>query len=180
MERECPYCQKIFSYSNNAQKYCSPEHMKSAGYRRHLEQRRLESRLREKRRRKPCPVCGKLITYNAKTCVQHATYNLHREGSSNWKGGRHPTAGGYIVVWNPKHPRANGGYIWEHILLWEQANGKELPRGWVIHHLNGIRDDNRLINLVALPDKKHRHILAAKAKRIQQLEGLLRQQGLLL
>ena len=83
-------------------------------------------------------------------------------------------------MWNPKHPRANGGYIWEHILLWEQANGKELPRGWVIHHLNGIRDDNRLINLVALPDKKHRHILAAKAKRIQQLEGLLRQQGLLL
>lgn len=81
----------------------------------------------------------------------------------------------------PEHPRADSkGYVFEHIVVWEEAHGKPLPEGWQVHHLNGITDDNRPQNLVGLPDKKHRRIFDAKAKRIQELEALLNNQHQLL
>ncbi len=100
-----------------------------------------------------------------------------------WKGGRVKTANGYITVYKPDHPRATGGnrkYVLEHILIWEEAHGKPLPQGWIIHHINGIPDDNRIENLIALPRKKHYLVLQAKAKRIQELEALLKNQKQLL
>lgn len=79
---------------------------------------------------------------------------------------------GYTMVWNPTHLRAGtNGYVREHILVWEQIHNKPLPKGWVIHHLNGIKSDNRPENLIALPDKKHIRILSAKAQRIRELEA---------
>lgn len=90
-----------------------------------------------------------------------------------WKGGKRKDHNGYIVIRDPGHRLANvGGYVKEHHLAWEKANGKELPKGWIVHHLNGIRDDNRPENLVALD--RHIHTerengLIAK-RRIKQLE----------
>ena len=100
----------------------------------------------------------------------------------NWKGGRTISKRGYVLVLDRTHPRADSttGYVSEHILVWEQAHDKPLPEGWVIHHLNGIKSDNRSINLIAFPDRKHKNILQAKAKRIQELEGLLSNQKQLL
>jgi len=106
-----------------------------------------------------------------------------RHGDKNpaWRGGRVRDRGGYIKIRMQNHHRVNqSGYVMEHIYIWEQANGKPVPEGWVIHHLNGIKDDNRISNLVALPCKKHYLVLQAKAKRIQELEALLRQQGQLI
>jgi hypothetical protein len=88
---------------------------------------------------------------------------------------------GYVMIYDPENPRATTrGYVCEHILVWEQANSKPLPSGWIIHHLNGVKNDNRPCNLAALPTKKHYLVLAAKAKRIQELEALLKQQAQLL
>ena len=82
--------------------------------------------------------------------------------------------GGYVFLRMPEHHRAmKSGYVAEHIFVWEQAHKKELPKGWIIHHLNGIKNDNRLCNLVALSRKNHALVLQAKAKRIQELEALL-------
>lgn len=87
-----------------------------------------------------------------------------------WKGVR-KRAGGYVRVHCPEHTRANKeGFVLEHILEWEKAHNKPLPVGYIIHHLNGIKDDNRPENLVALFPKRHSLILAAKAKRIRELE----------
>jgi len=103
------------------------------------------------------------------------------KNSPAWKGGRTKNTGGYILVYIPEHMKANKrGYVLEHILVWEKANNKSLPDGYIIHHLNGITDDNRPANLVALPNKKHYLVLAAKAKRIQELESLLNNQHQLL
>lgn len=78
--------------------------------------------------------------------------------------------------YKPNHPRANkNGYVFEHILVWESAHGA-IPKGWVIHHLNGTKSDNRLENLQALSTRKHHAVLEAKAKRIQALEAQLKQQ----
>jgi hypothetical protein len=98
------------------------------------------------------------------------------ENNSNWKGGRHLHPQGYWRVYQPNHHRAIGGYVWEHILVWEQANHKELPKDWVIHHLNGIRTDNRPENLVAMPRAGHarREMAEIFRKRIRELEEEVR------
>lgn len=134
--------------------------------------------------RHPCLDCGVLVEVRAKRCKSCSRKHQRRENHPNWKGGRVALAGGargYIGILKPDHPRANkGGYVLEHILVWEEAHGKPLPKGWIIHHLNGIKNDNRPSNLIALPNKKHYLVLQAKAKRIQELEALLNNQSQLL
>ena len=84
-----------------------------------------------------------------------------------WKGGRYKHKDGYIHI--------NSGRDREHRVVWEKANGK-IPLGWVIHHLNGIRDDNRLENLCALPIKRHSPatIVEPYQQRIIKLEKIIK------
>jgi transposase-like protein len=93
-----------------------------------------------------------------------------RDRSYLWKGGR-TNSDGYILIRDRTHPHARkDGYVSEHILVWERVNNKRLPDDWIIHHLNGIKDDNRPENLLAMPSKEHMRILPAKARRIRELE----------
>lgn len=65
-----------------------------------------------------------------------------------WQGGRIQTAGGYVLAWNAEHPAANkNGYLYEHRLVMEQRLGRYLRPEEVVHHRNGIRNDNRIENL---------------------------------
>lgn len=94
------------------------------------------------------------------------------EKHPRWKGGRILTRDGYVLINGVSHHRVRKhGYVLEHILVWEQVHGKPLPEGWLIHHLNGIKSDNRPQNLVAMPKKKHYIVLVEKAKRIRELEA---------
>jgi len=96
------------------------------------------------------------------------------------KGTEHPRfngyratkkTGGYILEYKPDHPRAGkNGYVGQHILVWEMANKKPLPQGWVVHHLNGIKNDNKPENLAGLSVRAHSLVLAEKSKRIRLLE----------
>lgn len=131
--------------------------------------------------RHPCIDCDKPIEVRAKRCKECSQKHQIRGNHPNWKGGRIKTYNGYIMILKPEHPRVGkNGYIMEHILVWEEAHSKPLPESWIIHHLNGIPDDNRPSNLEALPNKKHYLVLQAKAKRIQELEALLNNQHQLL
>lgn len=103
-----------------------------------------------------------------------------RERNPYWKGGR-SKHGDYIIIYDPDHPRARKcnsaqgkSYVYEHILVWEQVHKRPLPEGWLVHHINGIKSDNRPENLVALPNKKHYRVLAIKAQRIRALEVKVR------
>ena len=92
------------------------------------------------------------------------------EKCPNWRGGRYNHKG-YILVRVPNHPRAsNNGYVREHILVWEKYHKKSLLKGWTIHHLNGIRDDNRIENLEAMSSRKHFQLIPTFKKRIFELE----------
>lgn len=83
-------------------------------------------------------------------------------------------AGGYRLLYKPNHRRADkGGYVREHILVWEQVHNKSLPEGWVVHHYNGVKDDNRHSNLFGMAQRKHNIVIPTFQKKIQELEALL-------
>lgn len=98
---------------------------------------------------------------------------------THWKGGR-TKHHGYIRLYKPDHPRQHNGYIFEHIVVWEESHHQPLPDGWVVHHLNGIKDDNRPKNLEALPRRGHSPGLTVKEvqKRLREVEAELAQQRL--
>ncbi len=64
---------------------------------------------------------------------------------------------GYIFLKLPSHPRANAfGFVYEHIVVAEK-HIRYLKPGEEVHHLNGIRDDNKPENLEIIESKgKHR------------------------
>lgn len=63
---------------------------------------------------------------------------------------------GYIKVYVPDHPFASkDGYVMEHILVMEKHIGRYITRDEVVHHINHIRDDNRIENLRLMTFKEH-------------------------
>jgi hypothetical protein len=67
----------------------------------------------------------------------------------NWKGGRVVDGNGYIRVHRPEHPYADFiGYVLEHRLVMEEYLGRFLLPSEVVYHRNGVKDDNRISNLV--------------------------------
>lgn len=82
-------------------------------------------------------------------------------------------SGGYIKILAPNNFRADKrGYVQEHIVVWENYHKKALPKGWIVHHLNGIKNDNRPENLLAIPQRQHSSwlVMKAQAERIKELE----------
>lgn len=80
----------------------------------------------------------------------------------NWKNGKSLAWNGYIRVLKPEHPRAlENGYVWEHILVAEKKLkrpllyfGKGDPRNENVHHINGIKSDNRPKNVCVMTTLK--------------------------
>jgi len=85
----------------------------------------------------------------------------------NWKGGISQHTFGYKRILNPHHPYCDGqGYVFEHRLVMEKHIGRYLKPKERIHHINGIKDDNRLENLMLFPNHsehiKFHHPLGSK------------------
>ena len=126
-----------------------------------------------------CEKCGKerwVILDNpqsakkpkSKLCVDCArSQNIRKicgiRGYENyaWKGGRYKDKNGYVFVWidpNDKYyPMAykKNSNVMEHRLIVAQNLGRCLHSWEVVHHKNGIRDDNRLENLELVSLDEH-------------------------
>lgn len=63
---------------------------------------------------------------------------------------------GYIKVYVPEHPNATkDGYVMKHILVVEKNIGRHLQPDEVVHHINHVRDDNRIENLRLMTMREH-------------------------
>lgn len=85
---------------------------------------------------------GKTLSCKGKKRPQFSGKNC-----SKWKGGIKQDIQGYIHIYMPEHPFSNLKYIIAHRLLAETYLGRFLDPKEVIHHINGITDDNRPENL---------------------------------
>ncbi len=90
--------------------------------------------------------------------------------SHMWKGGISLNKKGYVVI------RIDKKETLEHRYVWEKHHGK-LPKNWLVHHLNGVRNDNRIENLQAMPKERHNSMLQFEPykKRILELENKLKE-----
>jgi len=167
----CPVCGKDFLTKGykRPRTYCSPRCQKQH-----------DARTKDK----PCPKCGKLMFWKSKMCANcHHAYLRSLSGSQtlNWCGGT-TTDSGYKLIFLPNHPySAATGYIREHRLVMEEKIGRYLRPEEKVHHLNGIRTDNRISNLALVSVGNHQHhtLLKLSQKHIRELEAQLSQQKLL-
>ena len=76
------------------------------------------------------------------------------ERAPSWKGGRHKTSSGYVLLTNPENylgrlrrVSKNTFVAFEHHVVMSRYLGRPLYDNETVHHKNGVRDDNRQENL---------------------------------
>lgn len=89
------------------------------------------------------------------------------EKNPNWKGGR-MLIGNYWYIYSPAHPnRTQLKYVAENRLVMEKKIKRYLSPAEVVHHLNGIKTDNRIKNLVLFKSSGE-HTIECHTKRDKQ------------
>lgn len=95
-----------------------------------------------------------------------------------WEGKRNKDPEGYIIFriskYNPYYPmsvkKKRCGTIREHRLIMAKHLNRCLESWEIVHHKNGIRDDNRIENLELLPSQTKHLTTIFMMKKIEKLE----------
>lgn len=97
------------------------------------------------------------------------SWGHHKAGSDHprWNDGKIMSSDGYVKVRvGIEHPLADpNGYAYEHLLVWVSAGHPRPPPGWLLHHGNEDKADNRLSNLELMTKVEHnRRHMAERAR----------------
>jgi len=84
-----------------------------------------------------------------------------REGKRPYGQPRYMDDHGYIIV---RHPITGKHQCREHRIVMESHIGRPLTKGEVVHHINGIKDDNRIENLLLMSASEHSKLHAGNNK----------------
>ena len=150
-----------------------------------------------------CFVCGKERwvemregepeTIYCRTC--YPKIETHAQSNRNWKGGRWKRPDGYFRIYVSiddffRPTAGKKGYAMEHRLVMAKHLGRNLQKWEIIHHKNGIRDDNRIENLELIgsisehmsghlrgyQDGYTKGLIDGKDKQIEELKSLIEEQ----
>ena len=154
MIKKCKWCNNSFETKYKTKQYCMPI----------CSSKSRQKSSTEKSLKRNCGHCNNPYQSNdkrAKFCSQKCSHESQRKfldipsclENANRKIDKNI---GYVRVYCPMHPKANTwGYVYEHIVIAEQAIGRFTTKNEVVHHKNGIRWDNRPENLEVMD--KHDH-----------------------
>jgi hypothetical protein len=96
--------------------------------------------------------------YSTAGKLQKCALGHHNKGINHnkWIGGRRITTFGYIEVYSPEHPfKSARKCVMEHRLVMEEHLGRYLTEDEDVHHINGIKTDNRIENLELTTRSEH-------------------------
>ena len=144
-DRQCSECNNQYVAKQVGQKYCSAFCARASVHRRniiHLPNERT------------CEFCCTAYTTKIgraahlkgsggrRFCSIECQHNSMKGNlAPNWNGGKHQNESGYVNV------LVDGRYILEHRYVMEQRLGRPLTETETVHHVNGIKHDNRDENL---------------------------------
>lgn len=179
IEKQCVVCGSAFSVPpcrERSAKTCSTGCRNKLTAKRYAEQRVTLA----------CKACGKDFDtpkchvqrriYCSRKCADAATRLLNKpKGASHyaWKGGITRHTDGYMYVLTPGYPNMVNNYVFQHRLVMEgmlcsavpshkflvEIDGALYLRPEIeVHHINGVRDDNRPNNLLACTGTAHKAI----------------------
>ena len=148
----CEHCSKEFSRPKRGKpsehSFCSKECYWKSDYRSALVAGRNRQRNPDAQQTRPCGTCGVDVTRYVSTgqktffCSNECRWanHLHRKQKN---------AAGYVLVFVGKGaPGASKtGHKLEHRIVMEQVLGRPLFGKENVHHVNGVKDDNRPENL---------------------------------
>lgn len=122
---------------------------------RHHMTEKAKEQIRQKNKGRPSANKGKKLSQETKEKMSKAKMGKFRNPSAMGGHKKH-RVDGYVAIYMPTHSRATkDGYVMEHDLLMEQKIGRPLKDDEVVHHINKIRDDNRIENLQLMTFREH-------------------------